>query len=122
MSIIFGKSSTVPYQNFCIILTFFTIRFDMNRISNFYKINHIFYLIRISSIVKLTKLSKFEFEVRFLKNQKNYKNSSSPKFDIRFISNRIVKNVKILRKFGYGTVELFPQKYGPVRFGSRDKF
>ncbi len=48
------------------------------------KINHIFYLIRISSIVKLTKLSKFEFEVRFLKNQKNYKNSSSPKFDMRF--------------------------------------
>jgi len=36
------------------------------------------------SIVKLTKLSKFEFEVRFLKNQKNYKNSTSPKFDIRF--------------------------------------
>jgi len=32
--------------------------------------NHIFYLIRISSIVKLTKLSTFEFGVRFLKNQK----------------------------------------------------
>jgi len=37
------------------------------------------------SIVKLTKLSKFEFEVRFLKNQKNYKNSSSPKFDQNFV-------------------------------------
>jgi hypothetical protein len=46
--------------------------------------NHLSYLIRISSIVKLTKLSKFEFEVRFLKNQKNYKNSSPSKFDIRF--------------------------------------
>ncbi len=34
--------------------------------------NHIFYLIRISSIVKL---SKFDFEVRFIKNQKKYKNS-----------------------------------------------
>ncbi len=42
--------------------------------------NHIFYLIRISSIVKLTKL----FEVRFLEKQKNYKNSNSSKFDIRF--------------------------------------
>ena len=74
------------------------------------------------SIVKLTKLSKFEFEVRFLKNQKNYKNSSSSKFDqIRYSvrSNRIVKNVKIMQKFGYGTVELFPQKYGTVRYGTK---
>jgi len=71
------------------------------------KINHIFDLIRISSIVKLTKLSKFEFEVRFLKNQKNYKNSSSPKFDQNSICGSIEpnrekrqNNAKIRVRFG----------------------
>ena len=60
----------------------FLLKTYIYRIINIY--NKVFYLIRISSIIKLTKLFKFEFEVRFLKNQKNYKNSSSPKFDIRF--------------------------------------
>jgi hypothetical protein len=70
------------------IYDFFAENFIVN-INNpinkrFQQKNHLFYLIRISSIVKLTKLLKFEFEVRFLKNQKNYKNSSSSKFDFRF--------------------------------------
>jgi hypothetical protein len=73
------------------------------------------------SIVKLTKLSKFEFEVRFLKNQKNYKNSSSPKFDQNSIFGSIEpnrekrqNNAKI--RVRYGRTFFTKVRFGTVRY------
>jgi hypothetical protein len=80
------------------------------------------------SIVKLTKFSKFEFEVRFLKNQKNYKNSSSPKFDQNSIFGSIEpnrekrqNNAKIRVRYGR-TFSCFIRcgsvRFDTVRYGS----
>jgi hypothetical protein len=74
------------------------------------------------SIVKLTKLSKFEFEVRLLKNQKNYKNSSSPKFDQNSIFGSIEPNREKRQECkNSGTVRSNIFVLYSVRFRSREK-
>jgi len=79
-----------PNRTVLEFLNFFDVFHDTILNKRFKQKNHIFYLIRIISIVKLKKLLKFEFEVQFL------------------------KNIRKIQKFEYGMVELFQQKYGPV--------
>ena len=76
--------------------------------------NHMSYLIRISSIIKLTKLSKFEFEVRFLKNQKNYKNSIFGSIEPNRKKHQ--NNAKI--RVRYGRTISTKVRYGSVRSGT----